>query len=118
MSYVELSKFPVTALDGAEYRVKIVECRGEYGTLYVAVRLYVRRKWFGFRNVYQVDYEDGKGVYYRGRPNFKRIVAEALASYERSQQRRARELRQDESIEQERRDEIARFAEWDGRIAE
>ncbi|MFD1270627.1 hypothetical protein ACFQ3Y_24765 [Paenibacillus motobuensis] len=118
MNYITLSKFPVTAPDGTEYRVKIEETLDVYGTAYVNVRLYVRRKWFGFRNVFQVDYIDRKSVYYRGRPNFKRIVAEALASYERSQQRRERELRQVESIEQERRDEIKRFAEWNGRIAE
>lgn len=119
MNNVKLTKFPVTAPDGTEYRVTIRERDdGMWVNYFADVRVYVKRKHLGYRLVYRTTFNDGDGVYYESMPNFIRIAAEAVKTYydylEACENRRKRLEKQ----AQGRASALRRFAEWDGRIAE
>lgn len=115
----KLTKFPVTAPDGTEYRVTIRERDdGMWVSNYADVRLYVKRKRFGYRCIYVKTYRDGGGVYYVSTPNYIRMASEVVKDYREFLVRRERERIVSERMAQERASELRRFAEWDGRIAE
>jgi hypothetical protein len=51
----KLTKFPVTAPDGTEYCVTIVEEVDLFGSEYVELKVYTPRKRFRYRNVYNCE---------------------------------------------------------------
>lgn len=114
---MKLTKFPVTAPDGTEYRVKIKEYEG-MRDYYVGANLYTKRKRFGYRLVYVTTYDDGGGVYYVRTPNYIRIASEVVKDYHGFLKQLEREREKLEREAQGRARERKRFAEWDGRVAE
>lgn len=119
MSNVKLTKFPVTAPDGTEYRVTIRECDEDVGFgRYVNVRIYVKRKRIGYRRVYRTDFFHGDGVYYVNAPNFIHIAAEAVRKYYDDLEERINLRERIGKQEQTRASELRKFAEWDGRITQ
>ncbi|CAM2955684.1 hypothetical protein PASE110613_09435 [Paenibacillus sediminis] len=102
---MKLTKFPVTAPDGAEYRVTIREVESDMFTDYVTVKLQERRKRFGYRTIFQRDYYDGHGVYSATDPDLIGIATRVVIGYTAMME------------ENLRRSEARRaFTEWDGRI--
>lgn len=115
----KLSKFPVIAPDGTEYRVTIRERDdGFWVSYYADVRLYVKRKHFGYRCVYTKDYYDADGVYYVDVPNYVRIASEIIRDYGGFLARCKRERLHEERTARQRSEARKSFTEWDGRIAE
>lgn len=122
--YVSMHKFPVTDTDGTEYRVSIEECDGGYFYDYIRVKLYVKRRRFGFRRVYCTDFYSTRcTLAWRGDYKYDalnvdyialathalRRYSEDLAEIERKREEKTRhELRKLAAIEH--------FGAWDGRI--
>lgn len=73
MSNRKLTKFPVIAEDGTKYRVMIERGEGGDGK-YVFVRLFVRRKIFGFAEVAYGTFYDECGVYDANNPDYISIA--------------------------------------------
>ncbi|MCG7383334.1 hypothetical protein MH144_11815 [Paenibacillus sp. ACRRY] len=80
MSNRKLTKFPVIAADGTQYRVTIK--RGEdVDGKYVFVRLFVRRKIFGFAGVAHGKFYDGYGVYKADYPDYISIARKVCGDF-------------------------------------
>lgn len=118
MSNVTIRKFPVTATDGTEYRVKIEESENFIGEPYVCTTVYYPRKWFGYRKLFSKNYRDGSDVYNVNSPDYVAIAHRILTDYY------ARivsdEIKHRERLATVKRKQAAldRFAEWDGKITE
>lgn len=114
---MSLRKFPVTASDGTEFRVTIREIEDDmfYGD-YALVKLYVKRRCFGFRKVFFERYLDDKRVYDRAIPDYVKMASLTVGRYYADSERRVRRARVLDEIEQQRQDARQRFAEWDGRL--
>jgi hypothetical protein len=79
MSNRKLTKFPVIAEDGTRYRVMIKRC--EDGGKHVFVRLFVRRRLFGFASVAYGKFYDGYGVYDADNPDYISISRRVCGDY-------------------------------------
>jgi hypothetical protein len=114
-----LTKFPVTAPDGTEYRVRIKEREGLCETSAV-VSLYVKRKRFGFRKVSHEWYESGSkdNVYNKNNPDFIAIVNRAIHDYYADIEWSAQYQRKQAEKELRRAQALEQFAAWDGKVAE
>jgi len=112
LSNVTIRKFPVTAPDGTEYRVKIEEMSG-FITDYIEVSLYLPRKRFGYRLVFRDDYNQRAGA-----SDYIALATEVVRDYyahtewlaERDHKHAESTLRKQAALD--------RFAEWDGKITE
>lgn len=119
MSDVKLSKFPVTAPDGTEYRVTIREHDdGMWVANYASVRLYTKRKRWGFRRVFGRDYPDDGGVYSHSDPDYIAIASRLVSDYYAALRADAEYQRMVNREDARRRGAAERFNAWDGRIAE
>jgi hypothetical protein len=118
MSGATITKFPVTAPDGTEYRVKIEESENFFGDLYVRTTLYYPRRWFGYRELYSVSYRNGGAVYNAGNPDYVAISHEAVADYYARIESDAINLRKHAESILRKQAALDRFAEWDGKITE
>lgn len=117
MSNRKLTKFPVIAADGTEYRVTIDEWPGDLTPDYVRCRLYVPRKWFGYRRVFGTCYVDTRGgIYEKGSPDFiaiaRRVYTDWLAEIDAEvavdREAKAQAKRKSAAIDA--------FQAWDGRL--
>ncbi|MGF7045758.1 hypothetical protein J2T13_000218 [Paenibacillus sp. DS2015] len=120
MSNVTIRKFPVTAPDGTEYRVKIEECVG-LCDLYADVTLYIPRKRFGFKRVFSESYYHGSSkrvVYDAANPDFIAIATEAVRGYYANIEWSANYNRKRAESILRKQAALDRFAEWDGKITE
>lgn len=114
---MDLRKFPVTAPDGTEYRVSIEEYLGGFCAQSCAsVKLYVRRKRFGFRKVYGRAYDDGGGVYDRHYPDYITLAAQAVRDYYEDMRIHAEYLRVVNTRGIGKQAAIDQFNAWDGHI--
>ncbi|RCX22887.1 hypothetical protein DFP94_101476 [Fontibacillus phaseoli] len=119
MSNVKLTKFPVTAPDGTEYRVKIRECEdGMWVSNYAIARLYAKRKRWGFRKVFGREYLDGGGAYSHGDPDYITIASRVVGDYYAALRADAEYRRMISRDEVRRQSAAERFAQWDGRITD
>lgn len=105
MSNRKLTKFPVTAADGTEYRVTINEHNDRYRNSFVRVKFYLPRKRFGFKKVTSYDMSAGF-TYNPDAPNYVAIAREVFRVY----------LREEVSVAQRKSAAIDAFQAWDGRL--
>lgn len=104
MANVKLSKFPVTAPDGTEYRVKFHEEWDDLWGRTMVVTLYVRNKIHLFRRVGGRRFIARELDYDRKSPDYVGMASTAVREYaEASEMKKAA---------------AERFTKWDGRIAE
>ncbi|MCM3784376.1 hypothetical protein M3231_15435 [Neobacillus mesonae] len=107
-----MKKFPVTAPDGREFRVSIHEAVDILDEI-VVVKLYVKRKRFGFKRVYTGQYRSRPdGVYNHENVNFILIATYAVESLYELEEERREYKRQRER----RKTAIKAFESWDGKI--
>lgn len=108
---VKLSKFPVTAPDGTEFRVTVVE-RKNGGDDVVELRVYTRRRLFGYRKVSQSRIRSSFFTTYdSSNPNFIQLAKSAVLWHLAKEEKRTSE-------ETRRQRAVEAFAAWDGKIAE
>lgn len=116
----KLTKFPVIAPDGTEYRVKItVHDEGLNTSAYVKVRLYATRngwKLFRYKLLDVLTYEDGKGVYNSANPDYIKIVRRAISDHEQLLEARDVWKKIDDECKRNRSNAITEFEKWDGII--
>lgn len=112
----KLTKFPVIAEDGTEYRVKISEWPGDWGPDYVNCRLYVPRKWIGYRRVFGVYYEDGRGVYEEDNPDYVAIARQVYADWLIAVDGKIADDHEARAVAQRKSAAINAFQAWDGRL--
>jgi len=115
---VTVRKFPVTAPDGTEYRVKIDEMYNIYLGKYTEVALYLPRKRFGFRRVFSEDYSNGEGIYDASNPDFIKMAEEVFRGYYAHIEWLAELDRKHAESILRKQSALDRFAEWDGKITE
>jgi hypothetical protein len=116
MSNRNLAKFPVTAEDGTELLVTIDEWSGGWIRSYAECRLYVPRKWFGYRRIFGTTYDDGRGVYEEGNPDFVAIARQAYEDY-RAELHDYRVAALEGRAQAKRKSAaIDAFNSWDGRL--
>lgn len=114
-----ISKFPVTAPDGTEFRVTIREHDdGMWVANYASVRLYKKRKRWGFRRVFSRNYSDDHGVYSHNAPDYIGIASHVVGDYYAALRADAEYQRMISRDELRRQKASDRFSAWDGRIAE
>lgn len=109
---VKLSKFPVTAPDGTEFRVSIRHKHVLRWGESICVKLY-KRSWYGFRCVYRVRYD-----YYIVGGDCVAITKRTIRNYYRDI---AANPKTKTALTEARRINIARkreFEAWDGKITE
>ncbi|WP_340028928.1 hypothetical protein MHB71_04755 [Paenibacillus sp. FSL H7-0940] len=116
MSNRKLTKFPVIAEDGTEYRVKINEWPGDWAPDYVVCRLYVPRKWFGYRRVFGLHYSTGDGVYDAINPDFIAIARRVYADWLSAIDVKLANNRAAVAQAQRKSAAIDAFQSWDGRL--
>lgn len=105
MSNRKLTKFPVIAEDGTEYRVTLKEMRDRDGDQIIRVKIYLPRKRFGFKKVDSYDMLE-RGRYDRRNPDYVAIARYVFEEFSRS------EL----SVAQRKSAAIDAFQAWDGRL--
>ncbi|WP_419884880.1 hypothetical protein [Paenibacillus sp. B-A-8] len=115
MSDVLITKFPVTAPDGTEFRVKIEDV---YDGGDIRVLLHVKRKRFGFRKItgYWYDRRKLDDITEEGVVDYVALVQRFMSEYyaglaygaARDQLRIDKDARKQAAVE--------RFNAWDGRI--
>jgi len=105
MSNRKLTKFPVIAEDGTEYRVTLKEMRDWDGAQIIRVKFYLSRKRFGFKKIASYDMSDG-WTYLRNSPNYIAIARQVFAEFQRN------EL----AVTQRKSTAIDAFQAWDGRL--
>lgn len=110
MSNVTIRKFPVTAPDGTEYRVKIDEING-LTTDYTEVSLYLPRKRFGYRLVYRREYKQPVGT-----SDYIALATELIRDYYENIEWSAEHKRKRAESILRKQAAVDRFAEWDGNI--
>lgn len=115
MSNVTVRKFPVTAPDGTEYRVKITEDNNFIEGQVVDVTIYTPRKRFGYRRLYCARY---CGFDFVTNPDFVQLFRRVLADYAAKLERDAVERRKQAEFILRKQAALDRFAEWDGKITE
>lgn len=117
MSDILITKFPVTAADGTEYRVRIRVSEQSCGW-YAFVSLYVKRRYFGFRKVDRTWYESGTNEFNVDNPDYVKLAHLTLKRHEhwrgvcayRAQEKAEAAARKQAAVE--------RFNAWDGRLTE
>lgn len=112
---MSLRKFPVTAPDGTEYRVKIEDI---YGDGDIRALLHVKRKHFGFRKITGYWFERGKlaDITEDGVIDYVALAQRFIGEYyaglaygaERAHLRADKEPRKQAAVE--------RFNAWDGKL--
>ncbi|WP_342480465.1 hypothetical protein NST07_25970 [Paenibacillus sp. FSL L8-0340] len=108
---MELRKFPVTAPDGTEYRVKIEEEPANvFESASAKVTVYTKRKQIGFRKLGGTRYFDGHSAYTSERPDY---VTLASITIERLVERLA--IKAEAAARKQAA--VERFDAWDGRVA-
>lgn len=117
MNDVTVTKFPVTAPDGKQFRVKIEEIQDRWRNDAI-VTLYERRKYFGFRCVYRFRYGGGDGTYDHRNVDFKHVASKAVAHHYLLLADAAQEQREIAEAAARKQAAIDAFATWDGKIAE
>lgn len=109
---IKLSKFPVTAPDGTEYRVTIKELSNEFGSEGVRLKVYTKRKLFGYRKVYQCLIRDSFFTAYNSsNPDFVNLAKIAVKWHLHDEEARVKEIASKLKA-------VQRFKEWDGKITE
>jgi len=116
MADVAITKFPVVAQDGTEYRVKIEEWRDSLIGPCVTARLYVRRKRWGFRNVYALTLYSYHQQYDPDDLDYVALARELIANYYDSIAAKARWNTQKAEASARKQAAVDRFNAWDGRI--
>ena len=109
----KLTKFPVTAPDGTEFRVSFKErsyCIGKS----MVVRLYLPRKRFGFSWVYNNELFD----YDRDNIDYIALAVQAVEDYYDGLAENAERRRKQAEAKQRRANAVKAFEAWDGKIAE
>lgn len=111
----KLTKFPVTAPDGTEFRVSFKEGECLVGKV-LGIRLHLPRKRFGFREVYRHTLFDTE--YDRDNIDYIKLSSWAVADYyealaEQDARRRARA-----EAKLRRAGAVQAFEAWDGKITE
>lgn len=106
MSNRKLTKFPVIAADGTEYRVSIKERVDEDGDPWAVAVLYARSRWRRFTAVARGEYLDGHSVYDSEYPDYIRIARRIVAYYHDTKLPRIK--RKSAAIDA--------FQAWDGRL--
>jgi len=116
MSNRKLTKFPVIAEDGTEYRVSISEKHDEWDGRHAICRLYVRRKRFGFRKLATYIYRHSRGTYNAYNPDFIELARVFYEDYrDNTLEKRLAELER-RSQAQRKSAAIDAFQAWDGRL--
>lgn len=109
----KLTKFPVTAPDGTEFRVRFKE-RGYLIGRSLEIRLYLKRERFGFRWVYVRELFD----YDRENPDYIAVAKAAVDDYYDRIAEQAESQRKKAEAKLRRADAIQAFEAWDGKITE
>lgn len=113
---MELRKFPVTAPDGTEYRVKIEEWREGFIGACAQAHLYVPRKRWGFRRIWTLTLRAYHGEFDPDNLDYAAFACEAVADYYESIAESERfEIRKAEAAARKQA-AVERFNAWDGRI--
>ncbi|MCM3205679.1 hypothetical protein [Paenibacillus illinoisensis] len=105
MSNRKLTKFPVIAADGTEYRVTLKEMSDSDGDRIIRVKFYLPRKRFGFKKVASYDMVAG-WTYDPSSPDYIAIARQVFKDFSRS------EL----AVAQRKSTAIDAFQAWDGRL--
>lgn len=117
MSNRKLTKFPVIAEDGTEYRVTLKEDEEYLGGPAVISRLYIPRKRFGYRKLYETVYRPVRDEVYRvDNPDYVAIARQVYADWlDYIDRKLAREF-EDTTVAQRKSAAIDAFQAWDGRL--
>lgn len=112
-------KFPVTTASGQEFLVKLQEDSDMFDA-YISVKVYVKRKRFGFKCVYATSYYAGReySVYSTSNPDYIAIVRKALEDYEAFLNSQASARLREEQAAVLRYKARKSFELWDGRITQ
>lgn len=117
MSNRKLTKFPVIAEDGTEYLVTIDEEPGDWTPDYVRCRLYIPRKWFGYRRVFGTCYVDTRGgIYEKGNLDYIAIARQVYADWLAEIDVKIAVNREAKAQAQRKSAAIDAFQAWDGRL--
>lgn len=120
MSNRKLTKFPVIAEDGTEYRVTIKnddDYIGYIGTPTVVCRLYIPRKRFGYRLLYCTRYYAESGsVYNADDPDYVAITRQVYSDWLDDIDRNLDREFEDMAQAQRKSAAIDAFQAWDGRL--
>ena len=111
----KLTKFPVTAPDGTEFRVSFKQQTYSVGKALV-VRLCLPRKRFGFRCVYQHTLFDSE--YDRDNVDYIKLAARAVGDHYGRLEENAKRQRKQAEAKQRRANAVKAFEAWDGKITE
>jgi hypothetical protein len=117
MSDVTITKFPVTAPNGKQFRVRIEEIQDRWRNDAI-VTLYERRKYFGFRCVHRFRYGDGDGTYDHRNVDFKHVASKAVAHHYLLLADAAQKQREIAKETARKQAAIDAYVAWDGKITE
>lgn len=116
MSNVLITKFPVTAPDGTEYRVKIEEYHESLIGACARAHLYVPRKRWGFRQIWTLTLRAYHGDFDPDNLDYVAFAREAVADYYESIAENERfKVRKAEAAARKQA-ALERFNAWDGQI--
>jgi hypothetical protein len=113
---MELCKFPVTAPDGTEYRVKIEEWRESLIGPCLSAVLYVPRKRWGFRRIHTLTLYSHRQEYDPNDVEYVAVAHAAVADYYRSIEVAAIWAQKESEAAARKQAAVDRFNAWDGRI--
>lgn len=113
----KLTKFPIIAENGSEFRVTLKEDEDYVGGPALIGRIYIPRKRFGYRKLYETVYRPGRDEIYRSdNPDYIAIARQVYSDWLDDIDRRL-EL-EFEGMAQAKRKSAAidAFQAWDGRL--
>lgn len=122
---MKLSKFPVTAADGTEFRVSIHEREPSMFGYFTKVVLYKQRRKrgpFRFKKVGEITLWDGdkedRAVFDRNNPDYITLSAYVIKSYYAELAEIDEEVRRLDELESRRTSAAEAFTNWSGRISQ
>lgn len=116
MSDVLITKFPVTAPDGSEYRVKIEEWRDSLIGPCLSAVLYVPRKRWGFRRIHTMTLYSHRQDFDPNDIKYVAVAREAVADYYGSIEVAAIWAQKKAGAVAGRQTAVKRFNAWDGKL--
>lgn len=115
----KITKFPVTAPDGTEFRVDIRERKSRFEPWRVEVALIDPSKSFGSKTVWwRAIYSEMGGIYDRKHPDYVRIAKHAVAEYYAGIEADKKNLIAKLGEAMYRANALMVYEAWDGKITE
>ncbi|MEI2280756.1 hypothetical protein [Paenibacillus polysaccharolyticus] len=117
MSNRKLTKFPVIAENGTEFRVTLKEDEDYVGGPALIGRIYIPRKRFGYRKLYETVYRPGRDEIYRfGNPDYIAIARQVYSDWIDDIDRRLAVELGEMAQAQRKSAAIDAFQAWDGHL--